>query len=54
MQKEKSPPKDVDGLTKPLKKSWRNIPLETLENLVNSMPDRVKAVVEAKGHYVIK
>ena len=54
MQKEKSPPKDVDGLTKLLKKSWRNIPLETLENLVNSMPHRVKAVIEAKGHYVIK
>ena len=54
MQKEKSPPKDVDGLTKLLKKSWRNIPLETLENLVNSMPHRVKAVIEAEGHYVIK
>ena len=36
-----------------LKQAWQKIKLETLENLIFSIPDRVRDVIKNKGHYVI-
>ena len=54
MKSEKNQPQNIDQLEKLLKRSWINISLETLENLVSSMPNRVKDVYNSRGHYVIK
>jgi len=44
MKSEKNQPQNIAELEKLLKTSWRNISLETLENLVSSMPNRLKDV----------
>jgi len=41
---EKNQPQNIAESEKLLKTSWRNISLETLENLVSSMPNRLKDV----------
>ena len=47
-------PTSIVALQKCLKKAWRDIPLETLENLYQSMPGRIKAVLDAKEHFPVK
>ena len=44
----------LQWLLKLLKKSLRNISLETLENLILLVPNRVKYVYNSRGNYVIK
>ena len=47
-------PTNISTLEEALNKAWKKIPKETLENLIYSMPSRVEAVLEAKGHYAMK
>ena len=39
------------GLEKNLKKAWRSIPNDFLENLISGMPNRVRRVLECNGEY---
>ena len=48
------PPSTLEALEKILKDAWSKISPEVLENLYNSMPGRIQAVLEAKGSNVIK
>ena len=45
MKSEKDQPKNIADLEKLLQRAWKKIKLDTLENLVKSMPDRVKDIV---------
>lgn len=45
-------PKTLDQLKRRLLKAWNSIPLETLENLVKSLPRRMKAVIDNKGNTI--
>ena len=38
-----------DDLYEKIKTIWDNFPIEKLQNLIESMPDRIKAVINAKG-----
>jgi transposase len=42
-------PKSADELFKLLQTEWRKLPVDLLETLVDSMPHRCRAVIEAKG-----
>ena len=44
-----SPPTSVCDLTIALVEEWSKIPINTLLNLVESLPGRVEAVIAAKG-----
>ena len=48
------PPSNLATLERIIKDAWSNIGSEVLENLYRSMPDQIKAVLEAKGGNVIK
>ena len=54
IDEQKKQPSNIQGLEKIIKTAWQKIPRETLENLIFSMPSRVKAVLDAKGHFVVK
>ena len=45
-------PKTFYQLKRRLLKAWNSIPLETLENLVKSLPRRMKAVIDNKGNTI--
>ena len=45
----KSRPKNVDEMQTALHAAWQAVPPSALESLVASMPDRIKAVLAAKG-----
>ena len=49
MKSEKDQPKNIADLEKLLQGAWKKIKLDTLENLVKSMPDRVRDIVKNKG-----
>lgn len=42
-------PKNVEQMKAALEVAWKGIPAEKLESLVSSMPERIKAVLQAKG-----
>lgn len=42
-------PRSVHELRQVLINAWRAIPAQTLQNLVNSMPERVRALLNARG-----
>ena len=44
-----TPPKGVFELWDRLAKEWNKISPETYQNLIESMPRRLEAVIEAKG-----
>ena len=44
-----TPPKGVHELWERVVKEWNNIPPEVCQNLIESMPRRIKAVIRAKG-----
>ena len=54
VKSEKTQPTNLAALEKSLKRAWAKIESETLENLVKSMPDRIKSVIKAKGHFVFR
>jgi len=41
--------KSVEELEEQVLKAWRSVKPETVRNLIESMPRRVQAVVQAKG-----
>lgn len=45
----KQKPSNIGELEKCVEKLWRAIPSETIENLVDSMPRRIEAVIAANG-----
>ena len=45
----KKTPKTIAQLKRVVQQEWNNIPKETLETLIRSMPKRIKAVIQAKG-----
>ena len=54
VEEERNQPTKILGLEKVLTDAWKKIPEETLRNLVHSIPDRVQAVLKAKGHFPVK
>jgi DDE superfamily endonuclease len=46
-----NPPKGVLELWERVEKEWNAIPAEVCQNLIESMPRRVEAVIKAKGGY---
>lgn len=46
----KRQPKNVDELFDELKKGWEALPIDTLRKHVESMPNRCRMVIEAKGY----
>jgi len=42
-------PKNKDDLFALLQQTWKELPQDTLRNLVHSMPSRIQAVIKAKG-----
>jgi len=42
-------PTSKEHLFAMLNKEWRSIPPAVIENIVSSMPARIKAVIQAKG-----
>ncbi|KAJ8894003.1 hypothetical protein PR048_006611 [Dryococelus australis] len=45
-----APPKSIAQLMEWLQEEWRRIPVDVLQTLVESMPDRVVAVIAARVH----
>ena len=45
-------PKTVDQLKRRLRNAWNSISVETLDNLVKSLPRRMKAVIANKGNTI--
>jgi hypothetical protein len=43
------PPSSLKQLEDVLHKEWYNIPLETIQNIHNSIPRRIQAVLQATG-----
>ena len=46
-----TPPKGVHELWERVEEEWNGILAETCQNLIESMPRRIKAVIKAKGGY---
>ena len=42
-------PSYIAELERHIKKSWKEISIHTIENLVDSMPQQIQAVIEANG-----
>ena len=49
LQQYDTPPKGVHELWERVAKEWNEIPPETCQNLIESMPRRIEAVLKAKG-----
>ena len=45
------PPGGVEELWEHIQVEWEAIPVEECRNLIRSMPDRIQAVIKAKGGY---
>ena len=45
------PPESVDELWERVQDEWNKIPVETVQNLIDSMPKRINAVLKARGGY---
>jgi hypothetical protein len=46
-----TPPKEIYKLWDRIEVEWNEIIVETYQNLIESMPRRVQAVIEANGGY---
>ena len=46
-----TPPQGMEELWDRTQKEWDQIPAEVCQNLIESMPDRVQAVLDARGGY---
>ena len=49
MRKRDKKPANLDELEKMVKAAWKSLPPELLRKVVESMPDRIEAVILAKG-----
>ena len=45
-------PSSLDNLFEVAKREWGNLSVESLQTLIDSMPDRIQAVIKAKGHCI--
>lgn len=45
-------PKNVAQLKRRLQRAWRSMKVETLQRMIQSMPDRIRAVIKEKGNTV--
>ena len=54
MKSEKKQSTEIKGLEKLLKRAYSNIKLDTLENQVTTMTNRIRDVVKNKGYYFVK
>jgi hypothetical protein len=45
------PPRSIQELWERVQKEWDKIPASVYQNLIESMPRRIQAVLEAKGGY---
>ena len=52
VDEQKKQPTTIDSLKQMLKKGWSEIKPETLQNLSDSMPERMRAVLKNKGEYI--
>lgn len=43
-------PSSLDNLFDVAKAEWKKLSVETLHTLIDSMPDRIQAVLKAKGN----
>ena len=46
-----SPPQGIEELWERIQKEWDQIPPSECQNLIESMPRRMQAVLKAKGAY---
>ena len=51
LKKYETPPKGILELWERVEKEWAAIPAEVCQNLIESMPRRIEAVIKAKGGY---
>ena len=51
LEEYENPPTGITDLWKRVEKEWNNIPASVCQNLIESMPRRVAAVLGAKGGY---
>ena len=49
LQEYKEPPKHLDELWERVTYKWRRIPVSEVRKVILSMPERIQAVVGAKG-----
>ena len=49
VRKRKTQPKNIDDLAMVVIEEWNNIPAKTIHNLIESMPRRIQAGIDAKG-----
>jgi transposase len=49
VRKRRDQPKNIDDLATSVVEEWRNLPITTIHNLIESMPRRVEAGINAKG-----
>lgn len=49
IRKRKSPPKTKEALIEALKEEWKLIPMEKVRKIIESMPERMRLVIAAKG-----
>ena len=49
VRKRRIQPKNIDELAAAVIEEWNNIPIETIHNLIESMPQRIQAGIDAKG-----
>jgi hypothetical protein len=47
----KHPPTGMEELWRRIEEEWNKIPAEVCQKLIESMPRRIEAVIEAKGGY---
>ena len=41
-----------EGLADNLKPDWKKVPRETIDNLINGIPERLQASVQGRGGYI--
>jgi hypothetical protein len=51
VRKRREQPKNIDELAASVIEEWRNLPITTIHNLIESMPRRVEAGINAKGRH---
>ena len=51
IRKKNPPPLSQQDLISAIQEEWANIKLETLQNLILSLPNRVNAIIKAKGRH---
>ena len=48
IHKQKTKPENLQELGRIVKRSWKTIPISMIEALIDSMPDRIQAIIAAE------